>query len=309
MASYESLGANRWREKANLGTLQYTVRAREIRNAIGQSCAAKSNRKTLALVPLAFLACCGAAFSALAQQSAKKPAGSKAPAPAAAQPTSAPFRAGETLDYTGEWLHMSGSVTAKLSTLERRPFYGREAWHIQAQLHTNGALRYILPIDDQFDSYSNVAGFVALQFEMYLHESGKTETDKLRLSSVNEETPGADTVVKVLPETRDPVGFAFYLRTVDWQKTAEVRGPVYDGHKLYDVRASLSIPKDTITVAAGKFVATGIAARIFDSGTELTSSKIVLWLAQDAARTPILVTVDLPVGTGRIELVRANPGK
>jgi len=33
-----------------------------------------------------------------------------------------------------------------------------------------------------------------------------------------------------------------YLRTVDWTKIHEVRGPVYDGHKLYDVSARLDGP-------------------------------------------------------------------
>ena len=138
---------------------------------------------------------------------------------------------------------------------------------------------------------------------MYLHEMGKTETDKLRFSTGAEETPGAETVVKVLPDTRDPIGFIYYLRTVDWQKVSEVHGPVYDGHKLYEVRANVTMPKSEITVPAGTFTATGIAAHIFDNGVELLNSRVIVWYGQDAARTPVLVTVDLPIGTGRIELV------
>lgn len=262
------------------------------------------------MLPLLIAACGAGSVASDAGQSAKKspPPSKPQPAAAPAAPTM-PFLVGESLDYSGEWLKMNGSVTAHLGVIEQRSFFGKPAWHFQAQLHTNNPLRYIIAVDDQFDSYDSATALTGLQFEMYLHESGKTETDKLRLSSIVEETPGADTVVKVLPGTRDPIAFAYYLRTVDWQKTSEVRGPVYDGHKLYDVRANLSIPKQSVTVAAGTYTATGIAARVFENGAEMTSYKIILWLAQDATRTPVLITVDLPVGTGRIELVRASEKK
>ena len=39
-----------------------------------------------------------------------------------------------------------------------------------------------------------------------------------------------------------------YLRTVDWSKTPEVRSPVYDGHKLYDVHARLQAKGEPVTV-------------------------------------------------------------
>ena len=177
-------------------------------------------------------------------------------------------------------------------------------------MQTNNPLKIILPVDDQFDSYAEQGKFLGLQFEMYLHESGKSETRLLRLSSgIDPAPPVGTTVVKVLPDTRDPVGFAYYLRTVDWTKTSEVRGPVYDGHKLYDIRATLATPRADISVTAGKFTATGISARVYEPGAETTNSKITIWIAQDAAHTPILLEMELPVGTGRVELVSASGNK
>jgi hypothetical protein len=308
LASYEIASANRWREKANLDTLHYNVRQSAFYTVIGK-CAGSGKWKLRLGATLLIGASSIGVFAAHAQQNKKKaPAPGSKVAPAVAA-TPVPFRTGESLEYSGDWLKMNGTVTAKLSVIEQRSFYGRQAWHFQAQLHTGNPLRYIFPIDDQFDSYTAADGFRGLQFEMYLHEMGKTETDKLRLSTGVEETPGAETVVKVLPDTRDPIGFLYYLRTVNWQKTSEVHGPVYDGHKLYDVRASVTMPRSEITVAAGKFVTTGIGAHIFDNGVELMNSKIILWIAQDAEHTPVLVTVDLPIGTGRIELVRANAAR
>ncbi len=95
-----------------------------------------------------------------------------------------------------------------------------------------------------------------------------------------------------------------YLRTVDWTKTHEVRGPVYDGHKLYDVRARLDGPAQNITVPAGSFSASKIEIRVFDAGAELQDAHFALYLASNAARTPILLAAVMPFATARVALVK-----
>jgi len=68
----------------------------------------------------------------------------------------------------------------------------------------------------------------------------------------------------VLPGTRDPIGMLMYLRSVDWNNTREVKSPVFDGHKLYDVRAVLVGKSQSVTVAAGKYTATKIEIHVMD---------------------------------------------
>src|SRR5258708_28300120 len=70
---------------------------------------------------------------------------------------------------------------------------------------------------------------------------------------------------RVLPGTRDPLGIMQYLRNVDWTKMPEVRGPVYDGHKLYDVRARITSASAKVSVPAGNYTASKISIRVFDS--------------------------------------------
>jgi len=234
-----------------------------------------------------------------------------APAPAAALAPAAPFHAGETLDFTGEWLKINNTITARLIAMEQRGVFGKAAWHLQAQLHTNNPLRLLFPLDDQFDSYAAASDMQGLQFEMYLNESGKSQTNLLRFSSGADAAPvppGA-TIVRVPPGTRDPLGFFYYLRTVDWKKTPEVRSPVFDGHNLYDVRAQLTTPAAATEVVAGQFTATGIGIHVYQRGVEMTDTKLTLWIAQDAARTPVLLEMELPIGYGRIELVHDSAGK
>jgi hypothetical protein len=196
-------------------------------------------------------------------------------------------------------------VTARLSVVGEQVFYGRPAWHVQAQAHTNNPLRYLVTVDDQFDSYASRSDLTGLQFEMYLHEQGKAENHIFRLSSVSSPAPSGATQVQVLPNTRDALGFAYYLRTVNWEQTAEVRAPVFDGRKIYEVRARVTTPHGEVSVRAGKFKTTAIGLRVYDRGTELTDTKLTIWIAHDPAHTPVLIEVELPFGSGRIELLSA----
>jgi hypothetical protein len=252
------------------------------------------------VIGLMILACAGALVAA--PQRAGK---AKSAATAAANVAPAPFRAGEVLNYSGQWLKMNDVLTARLSVVDDHPFNGHPAWHFQAQLQTKNPLRYLFPLDDQFDSYSSHSDLAGMQFEMYLHQPGKQENRILRLSSTPAPAPDGATVAQVLPGTLDALGFVYYLRTVNWNKTPKVRMPVFDGHELYEIRASVAEAHKEVRVLAGTFVATGIALQVFEHDVEATEIKVTIWLAQDAAHTPVLFEAELPFGVGRGELVPA----
>jgi hypothetical protein len=256
-----------------------------------------------------------AALPALALIAAPQRSSKPRPSPAApVSPTipTAPFRAGEILNYTVQWtvgnngLRVSNGASARLTVVGQQNFFGRPAWHVQAQAHTNNPLRYLFVLDDQFDSYASRTDLTGVQFEMYLHEQGKGENHIYRLSSVSSPAPDGAVQVRVMPNTRDALGFAYFLRTVNWDQTSEVRTPVFDGRRIYEVHARVTTPREEVTVRGGKFNTTGISLRIYDRGTELTNTKVKIWIAQDSAHTPVLIEVELPFGTGRVELLNAG---
>jgi len=221
--------------------------------------------------------------------------------------TAVPFLAGERLDYRVLWSSFSvNAATVRLTVTERRPFYGREAWHFQGVAHTVDTMRLLFALDDQFDSYSNLAELVSLQYEMHLNEQGKKEDAVLRITSDADPAPGAGSAVRVLPGTRDPLGLLYYLRTVDWQSNAEAQCPVFDGRKLYEVKARLGLERGQVSVAAGRYAASRIDLRVYERGSELGQTRFSVWLAHDRHRTPILFEAEVPLGTARVELVRAE---
>jgi hypothetical protein len=233
------------------------------------------------------------------------PADSKKAAPPV--DTGLPLRAGEVLEYTANVSNLENVATLRLQVAGRGNFLGKSTWHLQAFAHTQNPLRMVFELDDQFDSYSDAGTLASLQYEMHLSERGQKVESIQRMTATGKEPASPEaTEARVLPGTRDPLGMMQYLRNVDWTKTPDVRCPVYDGHKLYDVRAKLGAAAEKVNVPAGDYTALKIAIRVFDNGVEMKDASFALYLANNAARTPVLLEAVMPFATARVELLKAK---
>jgi hypothetical protein len=218
-----------------------------------------------------------------------------------------PLKAGEVLEYTANVSKLNSVATLKLQVAGRGNFLGKSTWHLQAFAHTLNPLRMVFELDDQFDSYSDAATLASLQYEMHLNERGQKVESVQRMTATGKEPASPDaTQARVLPGTRDPLGLMQYLRNVDWTKTPEVRSPVYDGHKLYDVRAKLAAASEKVSVPAGDYTASRVGIRVFDDGVEMKDASFTLYFANNAARTPVLLEAVMPFATARVELLKAK---
>jgi hypothetical protein len=227
--------------------------------------------------------------------------------PVVAKEAGAPLRAGETWQYSANVSKLNSVANLQLKVVEKRNVSGKSAWHLQAFAHTENPLRMVFTLDDQFDSYSDASSLVSMQYEMHLNEKGQVVNSVQRMTSSGREPAPADAIaVRVLPGTRDPLGMMQYLRTVDWSKVPEVRSPVYDGHKLYDVYARLQARGEQVAVPAGTFSALKIELRVLDNGAEMKDAHFVLYLADTEARVPVLLEAVMPFAVARVELVKAQ---
>lgn len=217
------------------------------------------------------------------------------------------LRTGEILEYSANVSKLDNVANLKLQVAGRGNFLGKSVWHLQAFAHTENPLRMVFELDDQFDSYSDAGALTSMQYEMHLSERGQKVESVQRMTSTGiEPAPSDATAARVLPGTRDPLGMMQFLRNVDWAKTPEVRSPVYDGHKLYDVRARIAATSASLTVPAGTYVTSKINIRVFENGVEMKDASFTLYLANTAARTPVLLEATLPFATARVELVNVK---
>ena len=225
----------------------------------------------------------------------------KSPPAATPEPGFVPVN-GEVLEFSGSVAKVNNVASLRLVVTGRKTIAGKDAWHLQAFAHTQNPLRMVFELDDQFDSYSAPGDFASVQYEMRLSERGQKVQSVQRLTPTGREpAPEGVIAARVLPGTRDPLGIMQYLRSVDWAKTPTVRGPVYDGRKLYDVRAH-KIGSAEVEVPAGKFATTTIEIKVFDNGEEMKDAHFTLYLARNDARTPVLLEAVLPFAAARVEL-------
>jgi Protein of unknown function (DUF3108) len=225
--------------------------------------------------------------------------------PALAKEQPMPFRAGETLTYRVSWSAFSSAASLQLSAAERRDLFGWSTWHFQGVAHTLGSVRSIFELDDQFDSYTDAVTLESRQFEAHLNEMGKM-ADQVSHLAVNGQTSRAPTPRTVVqPGTRDPLGQLYALRGMDWQASSEIRVPVYDGHDIYEMRAQRDAGSETVRTGAGTFSAARVSIRVFQYDKEITAIRLTLWIANDAARTPVVIQAALPFGNIRAELMSA----
>jgi hypothetical protein len=218
-----------------------------------------------------------------------------------------PLRSGEVLEYTANVSNLTNVGNLKLMVGAHKDYFGKNAWHLQAFAHTENPLRMVFTLDDQFDSYSDAETMTSLQYEMHLDERGEKVDSVQRMTATGKEpAPANATEARVLPGTRDPLGMLEYLRNVDWTKTAEVRCPVYDGHKLYDVRAKVTSAGEAVTVPAGSYEASKIEIRVFENGQEMKDAQFTMYVANNTSHIPVMLEAIMPFATATVQLTRAR---
>jgi hypothetical protein len=213
-----------------------------------------------------------------------------------------PFRTGEILNYRVEWAIFPNAAALQMSVVERRNLLGWQTWHFRASAHSVVPARTLFEVDDQFDSYTDATTLESHQYEMYLNEMGSKQNEVLHLIAIGQSNRGNVAPVIVQPGTRDPLGALYALRAVDWQRTPDFHIPVYDGSDLYDVHARHESASDPVAVDAGNFQATKVSLRLFEHGREVPHTGFLVWFAHNAARTPVLVLAEMPLGNVRVEL-------
>ncbi len=220
---------------------------------------------------------------------------------AAAAAAPVPFAAGEKLRYQILW-GPALAATATIEAVARRPFYRREAWHFQVRASTVNAARLLFQLDDQFDSYTDARTLAGFRYERYIHEQGKKETHVTRLVGEGEPPPADGPAVRVPQGTVDPVGLLFALRARDWARTAKWTAPVFDGRKLYELRAERVEGPVIVTAGGARYVVYRILLRPYHRGKEVAGTRFFVSLANDPARTPVLIEAQVPLGSFRVEL-------
>ncbi len=243
-----------------------------------------------------------AATLGAAQGSKSRPVKKSAAIPPA--PLAVPFPEDEKLRYQVIW----GPADAATLHLAVQPAAAtpQSLWHFRAKASTIKAARYLYPLDDQFDSHADVFTLSSVKYEIRIRERAKNQDRVIHMSPIGQTPPADGPSVRVPAGTRDPLSLFYGLRAADWAKTKEAAYPVYDGTKLYDVRAKETLSSGSVTVPSGTYSASRIEVRVFENRKELTNARFWVWLEESPKRLPVLIEAELPFGKLRVELTGAE---
>lgn len=209
---------------------------------------------------------------------------------------------GEILNYRIDWQRYTGAGVAQLEIVDRKDFYGSQAWHFRAIVHTSQPARALYPMDDQIDSYALVTNLEGREYQEHFREFGKPEDTVAALIAPGEtsDTPGPRVIVPA--GTRDALSAIYLLRATNWRKQKGLSVPVYDGENVYEMVVKAGEPSK-VRVTTGSYQATEIVIHLLDGQKEIPDEHFRIWLADDEARTPLLCEAELPIGKLRIELM------
>ena len=64
---------------------------------------------------------------------------------------------------------------------------------------------------------------------------------------------------------------------------------MYDGNDMFEVRAQLEVPDETIAIDGGNFHATRIDVHLYQHGRQVEKTDLSMWFENNAVRTPLLL--------------------
>jgi len=234
---------------------------------------------------------------ASAQRSGKTPA-PPAPAPRREQPV--PFAAGETLAYDVSWSSTLTAGTATLRVAEKKPSFNSVAYYVVAEGRPSALLSKLYTLYYKVDTLLDVYTLLPQRASVY-SEEGKRHRMKTTMYDHAKKTAEYQvetrTVVKksmpVSAVAQDPLGALFVLRSIPLKAGEKITMPICDNGASYKVLVEAGAV-ESVKTGLGMLQAQKLT--MTPQGADVGARALTLWLSTDAARAPVKMSAQLPVG-------------
>lgn len=230
----------------------------------------------------------------------------------------APWTKGEKLSYRLSW----GFITAGFAEMMTLPQKDGSLEFVSIA-RNNGAFRSIYPVADTIRTLSKGDKFLPETFKKILNEGSYHSTSKILfdrkgkmavLSDTVFENSKRDEIRRRVDTTVSINGYehciisAFYrVRTMDLSGKKDTYFSAVSGKKRYSLRVIIH-GKETVETDLGKFDCIKVEPVLGDDGVFKAAGRLFIWLTDDERRLPVLMTVKIPIGSIRGELVQFRQG-
>jgi hypothetical protein len=218
------------------------------------------------------------------------------PAPAFPKPV-----VGERLAFTGRWMGVPvgyGWIEVK----ELVEIDGRQAYHIEAQGHTNDVLSAFYPIHDVLHSYVDAETLAPLRFEKHQRE-GRYKSDEIvtfdqagRRAHYKSLLNQSEKTIDLPDRFQDLISALYWFRGQPMTPGAPMSVNLYTDEKIYPTEIILRGPEALELLKRGTFRCLIAEPKATFKGLLVKRGRIWAYFTADAYRVPILVKATTPWG-------------
>ena len=242
------------------------------------------------------------------------------PARATTVPTAAPrverpvpFSAGETLSYDVSWsMAFVTAGTATLRVVDKHASYGSQAYYILGEGRPTAMLAKLYSLYYKADSLLDVYSLTSQRGSVYSDENGRKRMKALRFNADGrtalfemQTSTNMKKDIAVPPQSQDALSALFALRAMTLSPGMTIKMPVCISDTVYSMSA-LVVVREDVKTGMGTQHALKIRPIVTDATGKPAGRGLVLWLSDDARKTPLRLQADLAVGSFNLVLREAK---
>ena len=207
---------------------------------------------------------------------------------------------GERLDFQGRWFGIPvgyGSFEVK----EIVAIEGRQAYHIEVQMHSNTLLSKFYPIRDIVHSYLDVETLKPLRFEKDQREGHYRAHEIVTFDHTRRLATYRSLLNESVKEIPLPDTFQDLLTALYWFRRQPLTGEpltvnLYTDEKIYQTGLVVQAPAVLELLKRGTFPCVTVEPMAHFKGLLVKRSRLWAYFTIDAHRLPLLVQVATPWG-------------
>jgi len=225
------------------------------------------------------------------------------------------FTAGEKLTFEINY----GFVTAGTAILEILPDYqminGRKCYDINASVNSNTSFEWVYKFTERFRSLIDVEGIFPWRFEQTINEPNYSkiyeanfdqENLKVKIASTVKGDKKPDEEYNIQQYVNDIISAFYYARTFDYSRSKE--GDLYY-IPYFHKSSTVSLPvkflgRENADVSAGEFRCIMLQPNVKEGDLASKAEDIVVWVTDDAIKMPVMVKVNIIIGSVKVELTK-----
>ena len=218
----------------------------------------------------------------------------------------APFDAGERLEYSLSWKKIPAGKTV-MEIAEKARIGDQEVFHIVATTSSNEAISYFYSLNNKIDTYIDSENFSTFKYKAVTRENKREKYESATFNRLKKEiTYEKNSKIKIIESASliyDSIASIYYLRSLNLKPGEIIKLKTFNGGKLFtsDIRY---VKKEKINANGVVYETIKLHSKTEEIGDPKKQKEFFIWLADNQARTPVVIKTKIKFGYITSELMR-----